>query len=640
MSPAVKTVDSAAQNNSLLLPLAFIIGTVLLGCASPDRANPHLIEAFTAAAVVPAVWLAVLFLRTKASGLACRWEFVPVRAHYIQAMMHASIFAYWGWYWRNVYSEFPLILSQVAFLYAFDALLTWTRGRTWRLGFGPFPIVFSANLFLWFRDDWYIYQYLMIAVAVLGKQFVTWQRDGRVTHIFNPSALTLTLVSAWLIATGTTDHTWGEPIAITQGLPPYLYTEIFFCGLVVQFFFGVTLMTFSAAAMLALLNVVYTQQTGVYMFVDSNIPIAVFLGLHLLMTDPATTPRRDLGKIIFGSLYGVGVFVFYIVFRTLHLPEFYDKLLIVPVLNLMTPFLDWLAGLGPAAKFGDWEKKVGLPRMNLAFIGCWSLLFLAMLTTGFVEAPHPGATIGFWMKAAEENRPHSVENLRRLLAEFDQKNAAAPSNMAMVMGQKNVASSQALGILYNQVGSIYAEGKFVPADSEKAARYFSRACELGDTNGCLNLAWEFLASGRAASDANLPHALAVLEKTAGEANNARMNYLMGYSYESGRGNPPDAARAKFYYERAASLGDVTACKQLAQLLLTGGGGAADHTAAARWLQKAADAQDGASCLALARLYHVGDGVPQDESKANALLEKACDLGVPAACLLVAQKNAK
>ena len=38
---------------------------------------------------------------------------------------------------------------------------------------------------------WFALQFLMIAVGIAGKELVTWMRDGRRTHIFNPSALSL-----------------------------------------------------------------------------------------------------------------------------------------------------------------------------------------------------------------------------------------------------------------------------------------------------------------------------------------------------------------------------------------------------------------------------------------------------------------
>ncbi len=60
---------------------------------------------------------------------------------------------------------------------------------------GRCPIVFSTNLFLWFKDDWFAFQFLLIAIGFLGKAFVQWERDGRRGHIFNPSAFALALFS-------------------------------------------------------------------------------------------------------------------------------------------------------------------------------------------------------------------------------------------------------------------------------------------------------------------------------------------------------------------------------------------------------------------------------------------------------------
>src|SRR5207248_227546 len=143
--------------------------------------------------------------------------------------------------------------------------------------------------------------------GVLCKEFITWNRGGRRAHIFNPSAIALCLFSIGLLATHSTGITWGEEVAVTLGRPPYIYLEIFLVGLVVQALFSVTLVTLAAAATLYVLNAAYTHTTGVYYFVDSNIPAAVFLGLHLLVTDPATSPRSSLAKTLFGAMYGGAV---------------------------------------------------------------------------------------------------------------------------------------------------------------------------------------------------------------------------------------------------------------------------------------------------------------------------------------------
>ncbi len=78
-------------------------------------------------------------------------------------IMHSCVYAYWGWYWREVYHEIPLIAAQVFFLYVLDMLVCWSRRDKWILGFGPIPIIFSMNLFLWFRDDWFYLQFVMVA---------------------------------------------------------------------------------------------------------------------------------------------------------------------------------------------------------------------------------------------------------------------------------------------------------------------------------------------------------------------------------------------------------------------------------------------------------------------------------------------
>ena len=161
-------------------------------------------------------------------------------------------------------------------------------------------------------------------------------------HIFNPSAFTLGLFSVVLLSTGTTHVTWGQEIASTLSLAPQIYLYLFLVGLVVLYFFSVTLVTAAAAAVLMGLSAAYTSLNGVPYFLDSEIPSAVFLGLHLLVTDPSTSPRTPLGRLFFGVLYGCGVFGLYSLLGSLGLPTFYDKLMCVPLLNLSVPFIDRL----------------------------------------------------------------------------------------------------------------------------------------------------------------------------------------------------------------------------------------------------------------------------------------------------------
>ncbi len=590
-----------------------LLALVLLGylLVPPVRANARLGYAFAGAAGALLVWSALVWWRAWRSGRALAIEFVPGRkSHYIQGSVQLCVYAYWGWYWRNVYAEAPLILAQLVFLYAFDALLAWTRGRSWRLGFGPLPIVLSTNVFIWFRHDWYAFQFVLLAAAALGKDLVQWEREGRRTHIFNPSAFGLALVSLVLILTGTTRYTWGIEIASTIGRPPHIYLEIFLLGLVVQFFFATTLMTLSAAAVLCLCNSVYQRATGTYFFVDTNLPIAIFLGLHLLVTDPSTSPRTNVGRVIFGGLYGLGNVVLYALLQHYQVPEFYDKLLPVPLLNLSVRWMDRLATSGVLGRWREFESRFRPRSLNLVHMGTWAALFAILLASGYVESPHPGASIAYWKEASEAGRPGARERLLKVAG-----------------SQAEAGSPEAC----NALGEMYMQGALFPRDRVAAAHYFARACELGSREGCQNLAIQFLFLREARSDADVAHALQRLEQEAPDSPDGRSAYLIGFAYETGRGRAVDPSRAGSFYVQGCKRGNPDACKGLARLRFASGPGPADLGDAAHVLEQACAADDAESCLYLAYMLRGGWGIAPDEERARLLLEKACALGSTEAC---------
>ena len=366
------------------------------------NANPHLKASFLAAAGFLLAGLCALWWSVARTGRTLTYEFVPRRVHWVQMIMHSCVYAYWGWYWREVYHELPLIAAQVVFLYVLDMLVCWSRRDNWILGFGPIPIIFSMNLFLWFRDDWFYLQFVMVAIIVFGKEFLRWKRDGHLTHIFNPSAFALFLTSIVLIATRTTPITWGTQISSTFNNPPNIYLEIFLLGLIVQGLFSVTLVTLSAAAMLFVLNVVYTGSTGMYHFIDFNIHPAVFLGLHLLVTDPATSPRKNFGKAIFGAGYGVGVFVLYGLLDSLGAPHVlrqaamrtgaqFDGTGFGPRQHcsqrLVRPAeVGYRGKLRPLQALSAWTPQ----QANFGFMGIWVALFGFMIAHGLSRRKTPG----------------------------------------------------------------------------------------------------------------------------------------------------------------------------------------------------------------------------------------------------------
>ena len=144
---------------------------------------------------------------------------VPAR-HWVPVLLQIGIFIYWGTHAPRVSHFAPLILVQIAAAYLFDLALTWSRGRPWRLGLGPAWIVLTLNLFMWFKDDWFLLQLAMVAMAFVARDAAQWARDGERVRVLNPSATALALMSVGLLVAGAGDLTWGPELVSTLGRPP------------------------------------------------------------------------------------------------------------------------------------------------------------------------------------------------------------------------------------------------------------------------------------------------------------------------------------------------------------------------------------------------------------------------------------
>ena len=466
---------SGGLASNFKLPIALIIGLAVLALTPRIQSNATLIWSFVAAAVFLAGWLTYLLSRANKEGHSYSLEVGLRPQHYIQACVQFSVYAYWGYHWelvpdsgiRPVYDHALLMLGQIIFAYAFGMLLSWSRRQSYSLGFGPIPIIFSVNLFLWFRDDWFYMQFLMIALGFMGKEYIRWQRDGRSMHIFNPSAFALGLFSLVLILTNTTHLTWGQEIASTLTLAPNIYTFLFLIGLIVMYFFSITLVAGMAAISLFVLSTLYSVAAGVPYFLDSEIPAAVFLGLHLLVTDPSTSPRTALGKLIFGMLYGCGVFVLYTLLGALGAPTFYDKLLCVPLLNLSVIAIDRVVrSVRSEDLLNVWKGNWMNGRANLAHMVAWVVIFGSMSVLGKTDGQHTGDSLPFWQQACAESLPNACDRLLQLESTYCSDNAAWACN---------------------ELGIKYRSGEIVEADRYIAATHFRRSCELKFKAACLNL---------------------------------------------------------------------------------------------------------------------------------------------------------
>lgn len=541
-----RPTTSSAWMRFPAVPIALTIVFALFTLAPPVSGNARLIQTFVALASGLFVWEAVLVLHYRRTGSRFRVEPTIVKSHYVQAGVQFCVYVYWGWHWKEIGAHVPQLLAQVVFLYNFEALLSYSRGRSWRPGFGPLPIVFSTNLLLWFRHDWFYLQFAMIVLGALGKEFIKWERDGKRTHIFNPSVFGQSLMAIALIAAGATSRlTRGEEMAYSFETLPNMLVVLFLLGLVVQYNFAVTLMTMSATAVLCLVNLVYTHVVGTYYFTTITIGATIFLGLHLLVTDPSTSPRTHVGRVLFGASYGLGYAVLYRVLGDAGVPIFWDKLLAVPILNLCVPLFDRFARSGFIGRVNSsWESALRPRAMNLVHMSCWVVMFLTIVWTGFAAGPKEARSIAFWYKAYEEGRYHAGETLLELVKYGASRNSGEACNL---------------------LGKIYLEGKLVEKDDAKAAHYFAKACELGFGLGCENLVWQFLTQRRTQSPEDLTRAIDALERTLQDHPDGRIFFLVGIAYEMGIGRPANKLRALTLYRDGCNLGNTDCCTGLSRI---------------------------------------------------------------------------
>jgi hypothetical protein len=535
------------------------------------------------------VWWTLLWVKTRRRAL--KVEILLRPEHYMQTVAQLAIYVYWAFYWQPIQDAAALLAAQILFAYAFDMLLAWSRRDNYTLSFGAFPIIFSINLFLRFRDDWFYFQFVLVAVAFLAKEFIRWNKDGRRVHIFNPSSFPLALASLLLLLTHSTNLTWGEDIATQLFRPPQIYLFLFLISLAGQYRFGITTMSLSAVLTTYLFGLAYFAATGTYFFIDSYIPVAVFLGMLLLVVDPATAPRTELGRIIFGVLYGASTVALYELLNRVGAPTFYDKLLQIPLMNLSIQMIDRaarspkLAWLDPA-RFG---RSLRPMQRNLAYTSAWVVVFGAMSLAQGVGDHHPGHNVRFWEAACEQN----LRNGCRTLASIESTLCSRGSGWA--------CNEHGLLMFTRRAGS-----------PEQAALAFRRACTSGFVAGCANAA--------------------ITEQGGGGAPRSAPPRAVDYAIvlREGKGALPERTPFELF-TRACNQGWMNGCAQLADAYRRGDGTSKNYELAVREYLKACEGGVASACSDIGYMYRIGDGVGRDDSKAFGYLKRACDLGMAQAC---------
>lgn len=466
------------------IPIALASAIVAAAFAFPEVALQSTVQAsFFGAAAVLFLGAALLFVLGR-DGRTLIVERAIKTPHWVQLSAQGSLMLFWGWHVRAVYGNLPLLLGQLLFAYGLDALIQMLRDGRYRVGFGPVPIVISINFFLWFKPEFYYWQFVIVALGYAAKSFIHWERDGVKRHIFNPSSFPLSVFSIVLIVTGTTSATYGLEVAQTLFNPDLIYLAVFLVALPGQFLFGVATMTIAAVVTSYAWSALYFGVTGTFFFRDAYIPIAVFLGMHLLFTDPATSPKSEQGRVIYGVLYASFTIALAAILEAFGAPTFYDKLLPIPILNLMVRRIDAWAAL-PVLRELEPARILSftglIPRHATALL--WAGIFGGLFAVGGVGDDHPGQYLPFWEQACEEGSERACD---------------------YVVFVQQVYCDRGSGWACNARGVTLATHI---GDRDAARGDFERACALSFGPGCENVI--HLASG-SASFASEPPPLAEL----------------------------------------------------------------------------------------------------------------------------------
>ena len=596
--PTAGSVPPAHRAWAKFLPVG---GAVAIGAcivAPSIRADANLLVTFAGVTLLLLAWAVLLIVSNRAAGRRQVLEFAVLPQDYLQALTLAAILAYWGFHWEPLRQAALLIAAQVVFGYAFDMLLSWSRRERYTLGLTPVSTVVTLNLFLRFHDNWFVLQFAMVAVAFLGRELVRWTRDGQSAPVLNPAAFSLALVSLGLVLAGTPQITWGGELASALFVPPQIYLFVFVVALPGQYLFRLTTMTLPAVLTTYAASLLYFRLTGTYFFVDSSIPIAAFLGMHVLFTDPSTSPRTELGRIVYGVSYGVSVVGLHWLLRRSGVPTFYATLLPVALMNVMVKGIDRIA----QAKMMRWLSPESLgarltPGMrSLVYTSLWVVAFGAMSAVSAVGDRHEGRTVPFRYQACKDNRANGCRIYASSLTEH--------------------CTAQA-GWACNELGVLMASGR-APATTN-VRDLFTKACGFGSRAACGNA--DAFAAGRK-------------EFAHGEPTLLDFRQIL-------RQGKPMAEKTPFQiYTRACDEGWMAGCGGLSGMYFTGTGVAADkHRAAALGL-RACEGGNALACSNLGLMHNNGDGVPKDRAKALAYLQAACDLGLETACKWMDEESAK
>ena len=253
------------------------------------------------------------------------------------------------------------------------------------------------------------------------------------------------------------------------------------------------------------------------------------------------------------------------------------------------------------------------------------------------------------IEAAEDGDIGMMDTLAMHYLNGDGEVEADPEK-AVYWFRKMAEAGSEIGMF--NLGLHYAKGYGVERDFEKAVYWMEQAAEAGDTDAPESAqkyrklldAMPRANAGDAAAQAVLAEGYMELggsleqagaqddynesfkwAQKAANQNNPEGMYMMGLSYEHGRGCEQDQRKAVEYYQKGAQLGHATCANNLAFYYLRGNGVPMNKEKAFEYFLKAANAGSTLAMRNVGRCYQLGNGVKADRNKAIEWYDKYLEI---------------
>ena len=322
----------------------FIATLLLASFAIPFTPQVTYVDQAWSAMLVCSALLSAAFLflvwRQSRTTEKAQIELNAKPTHFVQAIAQSSIYFYVAAWYNGPAEWAPFIVYQLLIAYVFDFLLSIFRTNKYKLGFTIFPIVLSINLFMWFKPEFFLGQIAMVIAGILAKAYIQRTIDGRRSHIFNPSALPMAVFAVMIVLILNAEYVLNTNNVVASYLvPPHMQLFVFAIGMLSHWAGRVSFVALGAVATLFIVDAVFTAVFGLPPMGDIIHP-SVFIGITLLVTDPVTSPKTRQGQLIYGTLYGLAIVTGYVLLQQFGFPTYYDKILPVPFLNFLSPYID------------------------------------------------------------------------------------------------------------------------------------------------------------------------------------------------------------------------------------------------------------------------------------------------------------